>query len=71
MPTTSAVQYDLPLDPRAWNTELSPDFIEDDDELHAPVKGKLIERDGNYFSARGAANLGCTIILIAGLLTLL
>ena len=65
-------QFDLGPDPRLWGAELSLDYVEDDDELHRPAVGKSrIERDGNYMSARGVANLGCTIILILGLLALL
>lgn len=65
-------QFDLGPDPRLWGAELSLDYVEDDDELHRPTAGKSrIERDGNFISTRGVANLGCTAILILGLLALL
>jgi len=64
-------KYDLGPDPRTWGADLSLDYVEDDDELHRPLpSNSRIERDGKYLSARGAVNLGCTLLLTLGLIAL-
>jgi hypothetical protein len=47
-------------------------MAEDDDELHRPEKNMaVLDRGGGFFSARGAANLGCIVVLALGLIALL
>lgn len=53
---------------------LTPDFKEDDDELHTPEpKGQRlgIERDGHFASWRGFVNLGALTLVIVAWIALL
>ncbi|KAI0660810.1 beta-glucan synthesis-associated [Cubamyces menziesii] len=74
-PLSLGDHYTLSPDPQKWGADLSPDYKEEDDDLHTPEppprhKGKWIEHDGHVFSWRGITNLGALLILIAGILTL-
>jgi beta-glucan synthesis-associated protein KRE6 len=49
------------------------DFKEEDDFLHNPDprRDKRNDQGGSIFTMRGAANLGCLLVLLLGLLSLL
>ncbi|KAF7981670.1 hypothetical protein HWV62_32212 [Athelia sp. TMB] len=65
------LQYALSPDISQWGFNVSPRMPEADDELHQPdPKSKSFGR-GNIFSDRGCLNLGCLLILVVGLVTLL
>ncbi|KAH9485398.1 GTP-binding protein 1 [Psilocybe cubensis] len=55
-------------DPRQWGLPLALDLIESDDDQYISLR----ERDGfvKGVSARGIGNVGCLLLLIAGLLAL-
>jgi hypothetical protein len=66
------MQYSLSPDPRQWGANLSFDVVEEDDDLHRPDKDlKLLNSGGGVFSPRGLANLGCVLLLLVSLVTLL
>lgn len=62
------VQFSLSPDPRTWGSDLSPDAVEADDDLHNP---DTVDKRSCGFSSRGLVNLGFIIILCIGLVTLL
>ncbi|KAF9481835.1 glycoside hydrolase family 16 protein [Pholiota conissans] len=71
--TALSDKFSLSPDPRLWGSDLSPDLIEADDDLHNPVfepdkmdPKKQILR----ISARGLTNVGCLLILFSTLLVL-
>ncbi|KAJ7293423.1 glycoside hydrolase family 16 protein [Mycena rebaudengoi] len=61
-------KFSLSPDPAAWGADLSIDYPEPDDALHNPDPKR--GHKGDIFTVRGLTNLGCLIILGAGLLTL-
>lgn len=62
-------KYSLAPDPRQWGTDLL--LPEPDDDLHNPDRlEKGTEYTADFFTRRGAQNLGCLIILVVGLLAL-
>ncbi|KII90597.1 glycoside hydrolase family 16 protein [Plicaturopsis crispa FD-325 SS-3] len=65
-------KFSLSPDPRTWGSDLSPDHPEPDDFLHNPDPRRDRKNDagGNVFTYRGLTNLGCLLVLGAGLLTL-
>ncbi|KAF8913016.1 glycoside hydrolase family 16 protein [Gymnopilus junonius] len=65
-------KYSLSPDPAAWGSNLSPDFAEPDDYLHNPDprRDRRVDRSLDFFTYRGFTNLGCLILLCAGLLAL-
>ncbi|TFK68206.1 glycoside hydrolase family 16 protein [Pluteus cervinus] len=64
-------KYSLSPDPRAWGSDLSPDFVEPDDAIHNPDAASLSGDNENLrFSLRGLANLGCLALLCIGILAL-
>ncbi|KAF5322890.1 hypothetical protein D9619_000621 [Psilocybe cf. subviscida] len=71
--TDSYAQFSLSPDPRLWGSDLSPDLIEPDDDLHNPEleldksdsKGKDLK-----FTSRGIVNIGCILVLLVGLISL-
>jgi len=70
--STISGKFSLSPDPQSWGTNLSPDYPEPDDALHNPdVRGgKIVDYTGSAFTARGFANVGCLVVLCAGLLAL-
>jgi hypothetical protein len=66
------VQYTLDVDPQQWGTAIGWDAAEDDDALHAPERdARALDRNGGLTSVRGAANLGCIVLIVLVLLALL
>jgi len=65
-------KYSLSPDPAAWGSNLSPNYPENDDDLHNPDPRRDRRKDtgGNVFTYRGLTNLGCMIVLCLGLVTL-
>ncbi|KAG7444982.1 glycoside hydrolase family 16 protein [Guyanagaster necrorhizus] len=65
-------KFSLSADPTTWGADLSPNYHEPDDALHNPTvrSGKIVDDDVLSFSKRGVANVGCLVILCAGLLAL-
>ncbi|KII94974.1 glycoside hydrolase family 16 protein, partial [Plicaturopsis crispa FD-325 SS-3] len=59
--------FSLSPDPRTWGSDLSPDAVEADDDLHNP---DTVDKRSCGFSSRGLVNLGFIIILCIGLVTL-
>ena len=65
---TFLLQFSLSADPSSWNV----DRPEPDDELHRPDPRRDVLNDsGAVFTLRGLVNLGCVILLLVGLITLL
>lgn len=69
----SGPQYTLLHDPLLWETNLSPNILEDDDYIHDPrdVDSANMFRSILSVSRRGLMNMGCLILLIIGILALL
>ncbi|KAG2005780.1 beta-glucan synthesis-associated protein KRE6 [Coprinopsis cinerea AmutBmut pab1-1] len=67
-----AERYSLAASPRSWGTPLTMHQPEDDDELHNPssIRDAMGDRGGAFFSWRGLSNLGCLVLLVAGILAL-
>lgn len=64
-------KFSLSPDPRQWGSDLSPDLIEPDDDIHTPKeRSDEVEIGGHVISIRGVTNLGCLIMLCAGILAL-
>jgi len=65
-------KFSLSPDPAAWGAELSPNHPEPDDYLHNPDPRRDRKNDlrGSVLTARGLGNLGCLVLLGAGLLGL-
>ncbi|KAJ7045525.1 beta-glucan synthesis-associated [Mycena alexandri] len=63
-------RYSLGPDPAKWGCSLDLQEEDPDDELHRPEVITGIERGGHALSVRGATNLGCLLILVAGILAL-
>ncbi|KAJ7925309.1 beta-glucan synthesis-associated [Mycena leptocephala] len=63
-------RYSLGPDPTKWGCSLDLQEVDPDDELHRPEKVTGIERGGHPLSIRGATNLGCLLIVVAGILAL-
>lgn len=69
-------QYTLSPDPQKWGMQISPEYKEEDDDLHKPDSTPATETDhsgelSELFSWRGVTNVGTLLVLIAGILTLL
>ena len=62
------LQYSFSPNPVHWGADLSTDLVEDDDYLHEP-DGRSDK--GDCFSVRGFVNVGCLVILLTGIITLL
>ncbi|KAI0321090.1 beta-glucan synthesis-associated [Amylostereum chailletii] len=64
-----SAKFSLPADPSAWS---GPNVPEPDDALHNPDprRDKRSDMQGNIFTMRGLANLGCLAFLVLGILTL-
>lgn len=64
-------QYSLSADPASWGADLS--YGELDDALHNPdpARDRKMDRTGTFITWRGLTNLGCLILLVAAILTLL
>ncbi|KAK0195186.1 beta-glucan synthesis-associated [Armillaria mellea] len=64
-------KFSLSPDPQQWGSDLSPDLIEPDDDIHSPKeRSDEVEIGGHVISIRGVTNLGCLIMLCAGILAL-
>ncbi|KAH9950443.1 beta-glucan synthesis-associated [Amylocystis lapponica] len=72
MPPSISDKFSLSPDPASWGADLSPDYREQDDELHNPDprRDRKSDKGGHIFTGRGLVNLGCLFILAAGILTL-
>jgi len=66
-------KFSLSPDPRLWGSDLSPDLVEPDDDIHNPEVEpyRTDERRILSFTARGLMNLGCLVVLCTALLVLL
>ncbi|KAK0225677.1 beta-glucan synthesis-associated [Armillaria fumosa] len=64
-------KFSLSPDPQQWGSDLSPDLIEPDDDIHTPKeRSDEVQIGGHVISIRGVTNLGCLIMLCAGILAL-
>lgn len=64
-------KFSLSPDPQQWGSDLSPDLVEPDDDIHTPKeRSDEVEIGGHVISIRGVTNLGCLIMLCAGILAL-
>ncbi|KAK0476644.1 beta-glucan synthesis-associated [Armillaria novae-zelandiae] len=64
-------KFSLSPDPQQWGSDLSPDLIEPDDDIHTPKeRSDEVEIGGHVISIRGVTNLGCLVMLCAGILAL-
>ncbi|KAL0069229.1 hypothetical protein AAF712_003592 [Marasmius tenuissimus] len=65
--------YSLAADPREWGTSLTPSYREEDDKLHqpSPAPNGKFDQQGSIVTKRGFINLGCVVILILALVSLL
>ncbi|KAF9474222.1 glycoside hydrolase family 16 protein [Pholiota conissans] len=61
-------KYSFSADPRDWGSSLSRDLVESDDEQYTSEECRKWRR--NNVSIRGAANIGCLSVLLAGFLAL-
>ena len=67
-PVIPAQQFSLPADPANWNI----DKPEPDDDLHRPdPRRDMLNDSGSMFTLRGIANLGCLVLILLGIVTLL
>jgi beta-glucan synthesis-associated protein KRE6 len=66
-------QFSLSADPAAWGAAVDLSSSEPDDYLHNPdpKRDKKSDRSGSVLTARGLVNLGCLIVLILAIITLL
>ena len=64
------LQFSLSPDPHTWGSELSPDIVESDDEIHDP-KFEAKNQGQPSFSRRGFVNVGCIVLLCTTLVALL
>jgi beta-glucan synthesis-associated protein KRE6 len=66
-------QFSLSPDPSSWGADISPNHAEPDDYLHNPDprRDRKNDKGGNVFTYRGLTNLGCLLLLVAGIVTLL
>lgn len=63
------MKYSFSPNPIHWGANLSTDLVEDDDYLHEPdPKGS---EGGDFCSARGFMNVGCLVVLLVSIITLL
>ncbi|KAI0720307.1 beta-glucan synthesis-associated protein-domain-containing protein [Cerioporus squamosus] len=64
--------YTLSPDPQKWGMQISPEYKEEDDDLHKPdsMPAAEADRSGEMFSWRGVTNVGTLLVLVAGILTL-
>ncbi|KAF8891507.1 glycoside hydrolase family 16 protein [Mucidula mucida] len=65
-------KFSLSPDPASWGASIHISETEPDDYLHNPDprRDKRFDSGGSIFTIRGLANLGCMLILAAGLITL-
>ncbi|KAF8204724.1 glucosidase [Pholiota molesta] len=66
-------KFSLSPDPRLWGSDLSPDLVEADDDLHNPElePDKMDPRKQNLrIATRGLINVGCLSVLLIALLVL-
>jgi hypothetical protein len=66
-------KFSLSPDPKAWGSNLSPDFQEPDDYLHNPdpQRDRRNDHGSHIFTYRGLTNLGCLILICVALISLL
>ena len=69
-------QYTLSPDPQKWGMHISPEYKEEDDDLHKPEPpsypgGSPSDQDGRNLSWRGVSNVGTLVLLISAIITLL
>ncbi|KAI0695135.1 beta-glucan synthesis-associated [Cytidiella melzeri] len=72
IPQSISDKFSLSPNPNEWGANLSVDHRENDDFIHNPDPRRDHQNDqnGNVFTARGVANLGCLTLLITGILAL-
>lgn len=63
-------QFSLSPDPSRWGSNLNPDIVEADDDMHNPSDLPL-KSASSVISLRGVVNLGCLVVLALGIITLL
>jgi len=65
-------KFSLSPDPSSWGADISPNHAEPDDYLHNPDprRDRKSDKGGNVFTYRGLTNLGCLLVLVAGIVTL-
>ncbi|KAF8165555.1 glycoside hydrolase family 16 protein [Crassisporium funariophilum] len=70
--STLSDKFSLSPDPRLWGSDLSPDLVEPDDDLHNPEieSDKTDDKKRLSWSTRGLMNLGCLAILCTSLILL-
>ncbi|KAI0722784.1 beta-glucan synthesis-associated [Earliella scabrosa] len=74
-PLSLGDSYTLSPDPQKWGMHISPEYKEEDDDLHKPEPpsypgGPLSEQDGRNLSWRGVSNVGTLVLLISAIITL-
>ncbi|KAG7446496.1 glycoside hydrolase family 16 protein [Guyanagaster necrorhizus] len=70
-PLSISKKFSLSPDPQQWGSDLSPDLVEPDDDIHTPKeRSDQVEIGGHVISIRGVTNLGCLAMLCAGILAL-
>ncbi|KAI0053742.1 glycoside hydrolase family 16 protein [Auriscalpium vulgare] len=65
-------KFSLSPDPQKWGLNVSPEFLEADDDMHNPDerKGKDLYHHGDVFTVRGITNVGCLLVLCVGIVAL-
>lgn len=75
MPEFDLRQFSLSPDPRLWGSDLSPDLVEPDDDLHNPElvleKTDATKKKKVAVTTRAITNVGCLVILLSALIVLL
>ncbi|KAI0750983.1 hypothetical protein C8Q80DRAFT_544234 [Daedaleopsis nitida] len=75
-PLSLGDSYTLSPDPQKWGTNITPEYKEEDDDLHKPdtdhqTSATRAARGPFELSWRGVSNLGTLVLLLAAILTLL
>ncbi|KDR83974.1 hypothetical protein GALMADRAFT_236526 [Galerina marginata CBS 339.88] len=70
--STLSDKFSLAPDPRLWGSDLSPDLVEADDDLHNPElePNKSSNMKTVPVNARGLTNVGCLITLLLAVIVL-
>jgi len=70
--STLSDKFSLSPDPRSWGSDLSPDLVEADDDLHNPgTRLEAVEgKKKTILSRRGFINVGCIVLLCASIVAL-
>ncbi|KIM46404.1 glycoside hydrolase family 16 protein [Hebeloma cylindrosporum] len=72
--STLSDKFSLPPDPRLWGSDLSPDLVEPDDDLHnpelVPEKADVTNKKKVAVTTRAITNVGCLVVLLSALIVL-